>query len=83
MKVLIATVALLLTVPPLVWAGNADGNSVHGQFYFFTAPIVSNTQYYANPAYIGVVFLQSVRFSVESREKEKEGISEELCPVRG
>jgi hypothetical protein len=45
MRKLIATVALLLTVPPLVRAGNADGNSVQGQFYFFTAPIVSNTQY--------------------------------------
>jgi hypothetical protein len=56
MKKLIATVALVLTVPPLVRAGYADGNSVQGQFYFFTAPIVSNTQYYANPAYYGVVF---------------------------
>ena len=45
MRKLIATVALLLTVPALVRAGNADGNSVQGQFYFFTAPIVSNTQY--------------------------------------
>jgi len=45
MKKLIATVALVLTVPPLVRAGYADGNSVQGQFYFFTAPIVSNTQY--------------------------------------
>jgi len=57
MKKLITAVALLLTVPALVRAGNADGNSVQGQFYFFTAPIVSNTQYYVNPAYIGVVFL--------------------------
>jgi hypothetical protein len=45
MRKLIATVALLLSVPSLVRAGNADGNSVQGQFYFFTAPIVSNTQY--------------------------------------
>lgn len=45
MRKLIATAALLLSVPPLVRAGNADGNSVQGQFYFFTAPIVSNTQY--------------------------------------
>ncbi|MGA9056508.1 MAG: hypothetical protein WB763_08375 [Terriglobia bacterium] len=56
MKILIATVALLLTVPPFIWAGNADGNSVQGQFYFFTAPIVSNTRYNVNPAYYGVVF---------------------------
>ncbi|MGA2611397.1 MAG: hypothetical protein ABSH01_28455 [Terriglobia bacterium] len=56
MKTLIATVALLFTVSPLVRAGNADGNSVQGQFYFFTAPIVSNTQYYFNRAYSGVVF---------------------------
>jgi hypothetical protein len=48
-KTLVATAALLLTVPPLLWAGNADDNSVHGQFYIFTAPIVSNTQYYFNP----------------------------------
>ncbi len=56
MRKLIATVALLLTVPPSVRAGNADGNSVQGQFYFFTAPIVSNTRYDLNPAYYGVVF---------------------------
>jgi opacity protein-like surface antigen len=49
MKVLIATVALLLTVSPLVRAEKGDGNSVQGQFYFFTAPIVSNSQYYFNP----------------------------------
>jgi opacity protein-like surface antigen len=49
MKILIATAALLLTVPTLVQAGNADENSLQGQFYFFTAPIVSNTQYYFNP----------------------------------
>ena len=56
MRKLIATVALLLTVPPLVRAGNGDGNSVQGQFYFFTAPIVSNTRYNVNPACYGVVF---------------------------
>jgi hypothetical protein len=28
-------------------------------------------------------FMASVRFSVEREEKEKEGISEELCPARG
>ena len=49
MRVLIATVALLLAVPTLARAGNADDNSVQGQFYFFTAPIVSNTRYYYNP----------------------------------
>jgi opacity protein-like surface antigen len=39
--------------PALVWAGNAD-DSPQGQFYFFTAPIVSNTQYYSNPPYTKV-----------------------------
>jgi hypothetical protein len=43
MKKLIPTAALLLVAPALVWAGNA-GDSVQGQFYFFTAPIVSNTK---------------------------------------
>ena len=56
MKKLITTAALLLTAPALVRAGDPD-DSVQGQFYFFTAPIVSNTQYYFNPAYYGVVFL--------------------------
>jgi hypothetical protein len=46
MKTLIGIIALLLTVPPLVRAGN---DPIQGQFYFFTAPIVSNTQYYYNP----------------------------------
>jgi opacity protein-like surface antigen len=55
MNKLIATVALLLTAPALVRAGNTN-DSVQGQFYFFTAPIVSNTQYYFNPACIGVSF---------------------------
>ena len=49
MRILIATAALLLPVPALARAGNADENSVQGQFYFFTAPIVSNTRYYYNP----------------------------------
>jgi opacity protein-like surface antigen len=55
MKKLIAAAALLLVAPALVWAGNA-GDSLQGQFYFFTAPIVSNTRYNVNPAYYGVVF---------------------------
>jgi hypothetical protein len=54
MRILIATAALLLTVPTLAQAGNADGSSVHGQFYVFTAPIVSNTQYYWNYPYTAV-----------------------------
>jgi len=52
---LIMTAALLLTTPALAWARNAD-DSVQGQFYFFTGPIVSNTQYYFNPACYGMVF---------------------------
>jgi hypothetical protein len=55
MKKLIATVGLLLTAPALLWAEKAD-DSLQGQFYFFTAPIVSNTRYSVNPAYYGVVF---------------------------
>jgi hypothetical protein len=55
MKKLIAAAALLLVAPALVWAESPD-DPLQGQFYFFTAPIVSNTQYYFNPAYIGVVF---------------------------
>ena len=55
MKKLIATISLLLTAPAFVWAGNTD-DLVEGQFYFFTAPVVSNTQYYFNPACIGVSF---------------------------
>jgi len=46
MKTLIGIIALLLTVPPLARAGN---DPIQGQFYFFTAPIVSNTQYHFNP----------------------------------
>jgi hypothetical protein len=60
MKILIATAALLLTVPPLARAGNADDSSVLGQFYLFTAPIVSNTRHYytaqGTTACYGVVF---------------------------
>jgi hypothetical protein len=55
MKKLIVAVALLLAAPTLVRAEDAD-IPPRGQFYFFTAPIVSNTQYYFNPAYYGVVF---------------------------
>ncbi|HXX23584.1 MAG TPA: hypothetical protein VEO19_10580 [Terriglobia bacterium] len=46
MKTLIGIIALLLGVPPLARAGN---DPIQGQFYFFAAPIVSNTQYYYNP----------------------------------
>jgi len=46
MKTLMLGGALLLMAPALVWAGN---DPIQGQFYFFTAPIVSNTQYYFNP----------------------------------
>jgi hypothetical protein len=38
---------LLLTPPTLALAGNGD-SLVQPQFYFFTAPIVSNTRYYYN-----------------------------------
>jgi hypothetical protein len=55
MKGLIITLALLLTAPALVRAENTD-NTPRAQFYFFTGPLVSNTQYYFNPAYAGVVF---------------------------
>lgn len=48
MKKLIATTALWLILPALIWAANPEDNSVQGQFYFFTAPIVSNTQYNYN-----------------------------------
>ena len=44
MKTIIAAFALLFTVPFLASAQNPD-TPVQGQFYFFTAPIVSNTQY--------------------------------------
>jgi hypothetical protein len=56
MRILIATAALLLTVPTLARAGNADDSSVQGQFYFFTAPIVSNTRYYYNPQTAAVCY---------------------------
>ena len=46
MKTLTLGLALLLMGPALVRAGN---DPIQGQFYFFTAPIVSNTQYYYNP----------------------------------
>jgi len=56
MKKFIGIAALLLMLP--AWASAEDANNaVQGQFYFFAAPIVSNTQYVANPAYYGVVFL--------------------------
>jgi hypothetical protein len=55
MKKLIAAVALLLTVPALASAQNAD-NPYPAQWCFFLAPIVSNTRYVFNPAYTGVVF---------------------------
>jgi hypothetical protein len=55
MKRLIAAVVLLLMAPALSRAAD-EGNSLHAQFYFFTAPIVSNTQYTFNPACIGMVF---------------------------
>jgi len=44
MKRLIAAAGLLLLIPMYAPAENADP-PVQGQFYFFTAPIVSNTQY--------------------------------------
>ena len=49
--------ALLLAAPELLWA-QKPADSVQGQFYVFTAPLVSNTQYYFNSAYSGVVFTQ-------------------------
>jgi len=56
MRKLIATAAMLALLPAWVRAAAPDDDSVRGQFYFFIAPIVSNPQYYFNPAYIGVVF---------------------------
>jgi len=41
MKRLVAIVAILFTLPARAWAGD-DGNSIQGQFYCFTAPLVSN-----------------------------------------
>lgn len=55
MKKLIATGALLLGVPTLASAQNAD-NPYRAEGYFFIAPIVSNTRDSFNPAYYGVVF---------------------------
>ena len=55
MEKLSVAVVLLLAAPALVRAEDAN-IPPQGQFYFFTAPIVSNTQYYFNPAYYGVVF---------------------------
>jgi hypothetical protein len=46
MKTLILGLALLLMVPALVRAGD---DPIQGQFYFFTAPIVSNTRSSFNP----------------------------------
>jgi len=45
-----STIVWLLS-PTLALAGNGDG-PVQPQFYFFTAPIVSNTQYYFNWAHL-------------------------------
>jgi hypothetical protein len=44
MKKLIAAIALLLTVPALVRAQDAD-HAIHGQAYFFVASIVTNSSY--------------------------------------
>lgn len=48
MRSLACALVLAFTFPVLL-AGQGPGSSVHGQFYGFTAPIVSNTQYYSNP----------------------------------
>jgi hypothetical protein len=48
MRRLACALALAFTFPMLL-AGQGPGGSVHGEFYGFTAPIVSNTQYYSNP----------------------------------
>jgi hypothetical protein len=45
---LASALALAFTFPVLL-AGQGPGGSVHGEFYGFTAPIVSNTQYFTNP----------------------------------
>ncbi|MGD0223349.1 MAG: hypothetical protein ABSF71_13515 [Terriglobia bacterium] len=55
MKKLIATVAILLMVPTLAPAQNAD-HPYRAEGYFFIGPIVSNTRDVFNPAYAGVVF---------------------------
>jgi len=49
-KLLFSTI-LLLMPPTLAQAGNGD-NLLQPQFYFFTAPIVSNRQYYFNWAHL-------------------------------
>lgn len=48
MKKLVPALVIALSFPASVLAQESDG-SVHGEFYAFTAPIVSNTQYYFNP----------------------------------
>lgn len=48
MKNLLPALVLALAFPASVLAQESAG-SVHGEFYAFTAPIVSNTQYYFNP----------------------------------
>ncbi len=55
MKQLIATAALLLVLPSLARAQEAE-HAARGQAYIFLGPIVSNTRYIANSAYYGVVF---------------------------
>ena len=57
MKKLVPELVLALSFPVSVLAQNSN-SSVHPEFYAFTAPIVSNTQYYfspnASPACFGV-----------------------------
>ena len=48
MQWLVPTLVLALAFPGLALAQRSDG-SVHAEFYGFTAPIMSNTQYYFNP----------------------------------
>lgn len=48
MKRLVSGLVLALWFPASVLAQKSDG-SVHAEFYAFTAPVVSNTQYYFNP----------------------------------
>ena len=48
MKRLVPGLVLALSLPASVLAQKSDG-SVHAEFYAFTAPVVSNTQYYFNP----------------------------------
>ena len=54
MRTLIAIIATLFTLSARAWAGD-DGNSIQGEFYCFTAPIVSSPYQVVNPAYSGVV----------------------------